>query len=59
MKLLQSNVLGGNKWNCFKVMQVSGGPTQILISGSKKAKGPTRYIKGGRGALVSRGDLKF
>ena len=31
MKLLQSNVLGGNKLNCFKAMQVLGSPTQILI----------------------------
>ena len=31
MKLLQHNVLGGNKWNCFKATQVLGGPTQILI----------------------------
>ena len=59
MKLLQNNVLGGNKLNCFKAMQVLGGPTQILIWGSKIAKGPTRYIKGGSGALVSRGDLKI
>ena len=42
MKLLQSNVLGGNKLNCFKAVQVLGGPTQILISGSEIAKGPTR-----------------
>ena len=41
MKLLQSNVLGGNKWNCFKATQVLGGPTQILIWGSEIAKGPT------------------
>ena len=40
MKLLQSNVLGGNKLNCFKATQ--GGPTQILIWGSEMAKGPTR-----------------
>ena len=38
MKLLQSNVLGGNKWNCFKAMQVLGGLTQILIWGSEIAK---------------------
>ena len=43
MKLLQSNVLGGNKLNYFKVTQVLGGPTQILIWGSKIAKGPTRW----------------
>ena len=59
MKLLQSSVLGGNKLNCLKTMQVLGGPTQILLWGSKIAKGPTRWIKGGPGALVSRGDLKF
>ena len=55
MKLLQSNVLGGNKWNCFKATQVLGGSTQILIWGSEIAKGPIRQIKGGPGALVSRG----
>ena len=43
MKLFQSNVLGGNKLNCFKTMQVSGGPTQILIWGSEIATGPTRF----------------
>ena len=42
MKLLQSNVLGGNKLNCFKAAQVLGSPTQILIWGSEIAKGPTR-----------------
>ena len=42
MKLLQSNVLGGNKLNCFKAMQVLGGPTQIVIWGSETAKGSTR-----------------
>ena len=41
MKLLQSNVLGYAKLNCFKAMQVLGGPTQILIWGSEIAKGPT------------------
>ena len=59
MKLLQNSVLGGNKLNFFKAMQVLGAPTQILIWWSETAKGPTRYIKGGPGALVSRGDLKF
>ena len=59
MKLLQNSVLGGNKLNCFKATQVLEGPTQILIWGSKIVKSPTRYIKGGPGALVSRGDLKF
>ena len=42
MKLLQSNVLGGNKLNCFKATQVLGGPTQILIWGYEIVKGPTR-----------------
>ena len=42
MKLLQSNVLDGNKLNRFKATQVFGGPTQILIWGSEIAKGPTR-----------------
>ena len=42
MKLLQSNVLGGNKLNCLKAMQVLGGPTQILIWGSEIAKSPNR-----------------
>ena len=45
MKLLQSNVLGGNKLNCSETMQVLGGLTQILIWGSETAKGPTRQIK--------------
>ena len=55
MLLLQTDVLGGNKWNCFKATQVLGGLTQILIWGSKIAKGPTRYIKGGPGALYQGG----
>ena len=38
MKLLQNNVLGGNKLNCFKVREVLSGPTQILIWGSEIAK---------------------
>ena len=59
MKLLQNNVLGSIKLNCFKAMQVLGGYTQILIWGSEIAKGPTRSIKGGPGASVSRGDLTF
>ena len=42
MKLLQSNVLGGNKSNCFKARQVLEGPTKILIWRSEIAKGPTR-----------------
>ena len=42
MKLLQSNVLEGNKLNFFKAMQVLGSPTQILIWGSEIAKVPTR-----------------
>ena len=40
-------------------MQVLGDLTQILIWGTKIAKGPTRQIKGGPGALVSRGDLNL
>ena len=59
MKLFQNNVLGGNKLNCFKAMQVFGVLTQILIWGSEIAKGPTRSIKWGPGASVPRGDLKF
>ena len=42
MKLLQNNVLGGNKLNCFNTIQVLGGPVQILIRGSEIAKGPTK-----------------
>ena len=54
MSLIQTDVLGGNKWNCFKTMlggnilncfkamQVLVGPTHILILGSKIAEGPTR-----------------
>ena len=41
MKLLQSSVLGGNRLNCFEATKVLGGPTQILISGSEIAEGPT------------------
>ena len=59
MKLLQNNVLRGNKLNC-------GDPTHILIWASEIAKSPTRQIKGRPGDLVSRGggvnlggDLKF
>ena len=59
MLLLQTDVLGGNNLNCFKAMQVLGGLTQIFIWGSEIVKGPTRQIKEGPGALVSRGDLKF
>ena len=59
MELLQSIVLGVNRLNFFKATQVLWGPTQILIWGSEIAKGPTRSIKGGAGALVPRGDLKF
>ena len=59
MKLFQNNVLGGNQLNCFKATQVLGGLTLTLIWGSKIAKGPTRSIKGGPGALVSRGDLNI
>ena len=42
MKLLQNNVLGGNKLNCFNTTQVLGDPAKILIRGSEIAKGPTR-----------------
>ena len=42
MKLLQNNALGGNKLYCFKATQVLGSLTQILIWGSKIAKGPSR-----------------
>ena len=41
MKLLQNNGLGRNKLNCFKATQVLGGLAQILIWGSKIAKGGT------------------
>ena len=37
MKLLQRSVLESKKLNCFKAMQVLGGPTQILIWGSEIA----------------------
>ena len=37
MKLLQNNVLGGNKLNCFKAVQVLGDLTQMLIWESKIA----------------------
>ena len=50
MKLLQNNVLGCNKLNCFKAMQSVRGSYTILIWGSEIAKGPMRKIKG---------DLKF
>ena len=46
MKLLQNYVLGGNKLNCFKAIQVLEGLTQILIWESEIAQGPTRKIKG-------------
>ena len=42
MLLFQTDVLGGNKLNCFKAMQVSWCLTQILICGSEIAKGTTR-----------------
>ena len=41
MKLLQNNVLGRNKLNCFKATQVLGSLAQILIWGSEIAKGGT------------------
>ena len=40
MELLQNSVLGSNKLNCFKAMQVLGGPN--INRGSEIAKGPTR-----------------
>ena len=42
MKLLQNNVLEGNKLNCFKATQVLGGPTHILIWASEIAESPTK-----------------
>ena len=42
MKLLQNNVLGDNKLNCFRAMQVLKGPTHILIWGSEVTKSPTK-----------------
>ena len=42
MKLLQNNVLGGNKWNSFKATQVLGGSTHILIWGFEIDKSPHR-----------------
>ena len=59
MKLLQNNVLGGNKLNCFKATQVLGGPTHILIWESEIAKSPTREIKGDVGLWYQGRDLKF
>ena len=53
MLLLQTNVLGDIKWNCFKTvlggnklnyfkaMQVLGDAKQILMWGSEIAKSPT------------------
>ena len=41
MLLLQTDVLGGNKLNWFKTMQVLGGPTH-WYGGSEIAKGPSR-----------------
>ena len=38
MALLRTDVIGGNKLNCFKATQVLGGPTHILIWGSEIAK---------------------
>ena len=42
MKLIQNNVLGGNKLNCLKATQVLGGLTQILIWESEIAQRLTR-----------------
>ena len=52
---MKNNVLGGNKLDYFKAMQVLGGPTQILIWGSEIAKGPTRKIKGRPGVWYQGG----
>ena len=41
MKLVQNNVLGGNKLNCFKATQVLKGVTQVLKWGSGIANGLT------------------
>ena len=46
MLLLQTDVLGGNKLNCFKAMQVLRGPTQILIWGPKQPKVLPDKLKG-------------
>ena len=46
MQLVQSNVLGGNKLNCFKATQVLRGLTQILIWGSEIAKFPPDELRG-------------
>ena len=60
MNLLQNNVLGVNKLNCFKAMQVLGGPTHILIWGASEiAKSPTRYIKWGTWSFDIKGDLNL
>ena len=40
MKLLQNNVLGGNKLNCFKAMPSVRGFYTNIDWGSKIAKGP-------------------
>ena len=42
MKLLQNNVLGGNKLNCFKATQVLGVLREVLLWELEIAKGPTR-----------------
>ena len=52
MILLQNNVLGGNKLNCFKATKVLGGPTQILIWGSEIPKGQFILPDKLRGDLV-------
>ena len=41
MKLPQNSVLGGNKLNYFKAMQVLGDAKQILMWVSEIAKSPT------------------
>ena len=37
MKLLQNSVLGDNKLNCFKAMQMLGGLKQTLIRGVRNS----------------------
>ena len=57
MKLLQSNVLGRNKLNCFEAMQVLKGLAQILIWESEIATGGT-WGFGMKGEPNFRGDYE-
>ena len=52
-------MFAGNKLDCFIAMQVLGGPTQILLWGFEIAKVLPDKLRGGPGALVSRGDLNL